>query len=168
MWRLAAGLIRTARPDDEEALGALVPDHHRRGWRLRYAADGQETMLVAAAGDGVCGVLSIRWWQGCDPPHPWLYGGAVLPALRRHGIGTALWLTAHQLCLQRGATSASLDVDVDNHQARRLYERLGYQVLGPHKHHWTARDINSEQIIAQGDADTWLMRCRLQPPRTGS
>jgi ribosomal protein S18 acetylase RimI-like enzyme len=119
-------------------------------------------MLVAEVDGDVCGVLSIRWHGGCDAPHPWLYGGAVLPALRRRGVGTALWLEAHQLCVARGASHASLDIDVVNVNARRLYERLGYVVLGPHEHSWVARDESGE-ITGRGSADTWLMRCNLLP-----
>jgi len=117
-------------------------------------------MLVAEVDGEVCGVLSIRWDRGCDAPHPWLYGGAVLPALRGLGFGTALWLAAHQLCVARGASYASLDVDVANVESRRLYERLGYVVLGPHEHGWVARDVSGE-ITGRGAADTWLMRCNL-------
>jgi ribosomal protein S18 acetylase RimI-like enzyme len=153
-------LIRSALPADDGALSVLVADHDRRWWRFRHAAGSGGTMLVGEVDGEVCGVLSIRWDRGCDAPHPWLYGGAVLPALRGRGLGTALWLEAHELCVARGASHASLDVDVANVDARRPYERMGYVVQGPHEHDWVARDEFGE-ITGRGSADTWLMRAAL-------
>jgi ribosomal protein S18 acetylase RimI-like enzyme len=156
-----AWLIRPAQAGDDATLASLVPDPDRRAWRLRNADEAHEALLVAELEGRVIGAVSIRWNRGCDAPHPWIYGGEVLPNHRNKGIGTSLWQEAHRLCRYRGARATSLDVDVTNAGARRLYERLGYVVVGPHKHHWVARDSEAAAVIAQGTADTWLMRCAL-------
>jgi ribosomal protein S18 acetylase RimI-like enzyme len=123
--------------------------------------EDRESLLVADLDGQVIGAVSIRWDGGCDAPNPWIYGGEVLPERRHQGIGTRLWQEAHRLCRFRGSRAASLDVDVTNVGARRLYERLGYVVLRPHEHHWVARDRETTAVIAHGTADTWLMRCSL-------
>ena len=54
---------------------------------------------------------------------------AVLPEFRRQGIATRLMALAEAKARQHGLDRCSLSVDVDNDTARRLYERLGYQVV---------------------------------------
>ncbi len=43
-----------------------------------------------------------------------------------HGIGTALILASEQEARRREVTVLGLAVELQNHGARRLYERLGY------------------------------------------
>ena len=54
---------------------------------------------------------------------------AVLPEFRRQGIATRLMALAEAKAKQHGLDRCSLSVDVDNDTARRLYERLGYQIV---------------------------------------
>jgi ribosomal protein S18 acetylase RimI-like enzyme len=153
-------VIRHGDQFDDVGLAGLVPDPDRRAWRIRNAAKGRESLLVAVVSDLVVGAVSVRWTDGCDASNPWLYGGEVLVRWRNRGVGTRLWLSAHRECRARGFQFTSLDVDVENVAAQRLYERMGYVVVGPHKHRWVARD-QSGAVTAQGAADTSLMRCRL-------
>ena len=60
-----------------------------------------------------------------------------------------------------GAAAASLEVDVDNTDARRLYERLGYTVVAPHEHRWRAEGPVSGAVIREGKSETWAMRTQL-------
>jgi len=153
-------VIRHGNQSDDVGLAGMAPDADRRAWRIRNAVEGRESLLVAVVNDQVVGAVSVRWSGGCDAPNPWPYGGEVLVRWRNRGIGTGLWLSAHRECRARGFQFTSLDVDVENAAARRLYERMGYVVVGPHKHRWVARD-QSGAVTAQGTADTSLMRCRL-------
>ncbi len=57
-----------------------------------------------------------------------------------------------------GAPAVAPDVEVSNVDARRLYERLGYAVVGPHRHHWRAIDPATGQVVREGESDTWAMR----------
>jgi ribosomal protein S18 acetylase RimI-like enzyme len=161
-----AVVIRHADQSDDGDLAGLVPDLDRRAWRVRNAVEGRESLLVAVVRDQVVGAVSVRWSGGCDAPNPWLYGGEVLARWRNRGVGTALWLAAHRECRARGFQFTSLDADAANARARRLYERLGYVVVGPHEHRWVARN-QSGAITAQGFADTSLMRCRLVAVEAG-
>ena len=51
----------------------------------------------------------------------------VIPSHRNRGIGTALIADAERRARDLGHASTVLGVEVDNHAARRLYERLGYR-----------------------------------------
>jgi ribosomal protein S18 acetylase RimI-like enzyme len=53
---------------------------------------------------------------------------AALPRFRGHGVGTFLMGVAEFLARAAGATEVSLIVAEDNSGARRLYQRLGYEV----------------------------------------
>lgn len=61
-----------------------------------------------------------------------LWSFAVLPALQRHGIGTALVRAAEELAAARAGPHVTLEIGVDswNRDAGRLYERLGYAPAG--------------------------------------
>ncbi|MGE5574285.1 MAG: GNAT family N-acetyltransferase [Bacillota bacterium] len=52
---------------------------------------------------------------------------AVLPAWRGQGIGTQLIAAAEAQAASIGLARCSLDVEMSNTDARRLYERLGYR-----------------------------------------
>jgi ribosomal-protein-alanine N-acetyltransferase len=54
----------------------------------------------------------------------------VLPEARRQGIGRALMEALHADFDRQGAKTAILEVSVENVEARRFYERLGYRFAG--------------------------------------
>lgn len=55
---------------------------------------------------------------------------AVAPAFRGEGLGTALMLELLQAARNGEARVATLDVRVSNHEAQRLYARLGFKEAG--------------------------------------
>ncbi|MBN9199982.1 MAG: GNAT family N-acetyltransferase [Microbacterium chocolatum] len=54
----------------------------------------------------------------------------VSPDLRSKGIGTAIIAAAEAAAVATGHATISVGVGVDNPDARRLYERLGYTATG--------------------------------------
>lgn len=54
----------------------------------------------------------------------------VLPNLRGQGIGRKLILEAEKICKEKGYTQVGLGVAIDNPEARKLYESLGYRDTG--------------------------------------
>ena len=50
----------------------------------------------------------------------------VVAEARRHGVAKALMERARQLALETSAESLALETAVDNHNAQRLYEQLGW------------------------------------------
>jgi ribosomal protein S18 acetylase RimI-like enzyme len=155
-------VVGDAPVDDVAGIVEVFPQPDRVLVRLHLAEAGGEDFVVARLDGAIRGIVSVKWAGGCDPPHPWIYGAEVSPASRGRGIGTALWDEAERRCSHRGATSASLDVDTDNQRARQLYERLGYQVVRRHVHHWQDLDPETMLVRAEGHSDTWLMRKSLR------
>jgi GNAT superfamily N-acetyltransferase len=87
--------------------------------------------LVAWDGDEPVGHACID--SRDDPPQ--LQNVFVADEHRRRGIAKQLSLAAEELVRSRGHRRMALDVDVDNPEARALYERLGYREAGTPPRH---------------------------------
>ena len=61
---------------------------------------------------------------------------AVLPALRRQGLGRALLQAAMAEARRRGAASMTLEVAVDNVAARDLYTSAGFTQVGRRRRYY--------------------------------
>ena len=57
----------------------------------------------------------------------WIVQMGVRPAWRKRGLGSALLCAAMHRFRSKGLRWAALDVNTNNPEARRLYERLGYE-----------------------------------------
>ena len=55
---------------------------------------------------------------------------AVHPALRGKGLASYILLAGFDLAREKGATWASLEVRAANRAAQKLYEKLGFSVVG--------------------------------------
>ncbi|MCB2189341.1 MAG: ribosomal protein S18-alanine N-acetyltransferase [Deltaproteobacteria bacterium] len=55
---------------------------------------------------------------------------AVSPRVRRRGVGRRLLVAGLREAWRRGATKATLEVRPSNRAARRLYESLGFHLVG--------------------------------------
>jgi ribosomal protein S18 acetylase RimI-like enzyme len=152
-------VIRPAVAADSPRLIALSASPDRARLRLRAALTGTELLLVT---DTMTGTVSVRWENGCDAPHPWMYALFVREEHRRHGVGRALIAAAEAAAVARACTAMSLDVDFTNDGAIRLYEHLGYTRVRRHEHRWRAIDPETGDVTATGTADTWIMRHALR------
>lgn len=63
------------------------------------------------------------------PPHAFVYSLDVDAAQRRRGYGQAIMEAAMRECRERGIATMGLNVFGHNETARRLYDRLGFQVM---------------------------------------
>jgi len=61
---------------------------------------------------------------------------AVLPAMRRRGLGRALLLLAMAEARRRGAASLALEVAADNRAGRALYEQAGFVRVGHRRRYY--------------------------------
>jgi ribosomal protein S18 acetylase RimI-like enzyme len=138
----AAGLkIRTAREDDDAALVAV----DRETWSPKVSPSARppespffnertfpENVLVAELDGKVVG------WGKIEHPtpmpssaHVWhVTGLAVDPAFAGRGIGQALMEGLIAEARRRGGRKMTLRVFGPNDRARRLYDRLGFEVEG--------------------------------------
>jgi GNAT superfamily N-acetyltransferase len=85
-------------------------------------------VVALLAGEPAVGValLTLR-------PNPWYEGPVavldelyVVPAERRRGVGKALLQAGETACRRRGARLLEVNVDGEDEDARRFYERHGY------------------------------------------
>jgi GNAT superfamily N-acetyltransferase len=159
--------IRRASDADLGALVAVLGQPH-------FFAD----CLARQRGEG--GVLLVAWldgrpagdvlltWEPADEPEVrrWLPGVPrlvhleVLGPLQRRGLGTALIRAGEDLARRLGHERLALGVGVDNPDARRLYERLGYVDWG----HgtvvatWQERDHEGTPVTCSETLDTLVRR----------
>jgi ribosomal protein S18 acetylase RimI-like enzyme len=93
----------------------------------RVCAYSGDDVYAALVHDGrVVAYGMLRGWDdGFDIPS---LGLAVHPAERGRGLGRTLTERLHEEARRRGAERVRLTVYADNEAARRLYERLGYEL----------------------------------------
>jgi ribosomal-protein-alanine N-acetyltransferase len=98
-------------------------------------------------------------WMMVDEAHITTF--AVLPGWRRQGVGARLLLALLDLGNELGATVATLEVRLSNHDARRLYERFGFRPVGVRPHYYS--DNGEDALILTSDEfRTATMRDRLK------
>jgi ribosomal protein S18 acetylase RimI-like enzyme len=123
---LRAGDLDGLEWDSEQAIQA---DYVRRTVADR---GGDVVFLLALANGRPVGRLGLDFGRKADEGivHLWAFG--VLPSLQRLGIGTGMVRLAELLiaAAPRGATAVEVGVDEWNHEAAKLYRRLGYRDKG--------------------------------------
>ena len=97
----------------------------------RLLPSGQVVALLAGEPPVGLAVMTFR-------PNPWYDGPValldelyVVPSLRSRGTGTALLQRAEQVARDRGAGLLEINVDGEDVDARRFYERHGYGCVEP-------------------------------------
>lgn len=98
---------------------------------LRHAVAG--TLFVARSDDAVVGFVTCSVETGGyaqDEQRGVIENLYVVPERRDEGVGTALLARAESTLRERGCTAVALDVMAANADARRFYERHGYD---PHR-----------------------------------
>jgi len=139
-------IIRQASADD---LPSLEWEGEYRRYRLVYQrayADslrGRRILLVAEVEGRVVGQIFLQVdsaFAGGDGRAAYLYALRVRPENRNRGIGTELVREAESVLRQRGFSRVLISVAQDNDAARRLYERLGYEVFGDDPGNWSFFD----------------------------
>ena len=101
-------------------------DHQRVSYIHRLTVRGGEHDGVVA---GFC-----SFWLVFDELH--INNLAIRPGFRKLGMGTALLEHAMQTGARLGARRATLEVRRSNEAARRIYERLGFEVAGARRDYY--------------------------------
>ena len=133
-------MVRKGTKEDVRAVCALEKEVFSDAWGedavLRHATEGHLTLFVYEEGDTVLGYLL----GSLIPPEGELYRVAVAPAARGRGIGEALcraFLATTDVCF--------LEVRKSNDAARRLYEKLGFTLMG--ERHGYYRDPREDACL---------------------
>jgi ribosomal-protein-alanine N-acetyltransferase len=127
--------------------------------RWTIAASGESSLVM------VRGLLSIvaygGFWLLMNEAH--IATIASHPDWRGCGLGQWLMLALLDAAITRGAVSSTLEVRAGNLPARRLYEKLGYEVAGVRKHYY--RDGEDGVIMTTPPLAEPTMQARLAAAR---
>jgi len=74
------------------------------------------------------GVRFVHSWTNYNRLSPYVSNLAVDPRYRRYGLGSSLLTSCEQVCKGWGFQDIYLHVLEKNHQARKLYLKLGYEI----------------------------------------
>lgn len=94
------------------------------------------TRLQPVVGQAIVQLNSHRTDLADGKQRAYLYGFRIRPLFRNYGIGTCLMARIEADLRRRGFKLLTLNVAKDNADAQRLYERLGYRVVGEEDGHW--------------------------------
>ena len=126
-------IIRTMQKGDVAAVAALEAQIFPMPWSAAGFADTlpreDVIFLVAYEQDELLGYVGIY----CTLDEGEITNVAVAPAARRRGIARALLTELKQQLACRNVARIVLEVRVSNEPAIRLYEQLGFSVLGVRK-----------------------------------
>ncbi|MBL0731224.1 GNAT family N-acetyltransferase [Piscinibacter sp. HJYY11] len=86
--------------------------------------------FVAVAGTKVVGWCDVSFLVGESRAHIGVLGIGLLPEFRHQGLGRKLMEAAIARSWAVGLTRIELNVREDNHNAKALYERLGFETEG--------------------------------------
>ena len=108
--------------------------HHNA---LMWIAELPGTGLV---GQLFISLISSRFELADGQTRAYVYGFRVKPDYRSQGVGTAMMEIIEEDLHRRGFSRVTLNVSKENTSARRLYERLGYRVVGNEAGRWSYID----------------------------
>jgi ribosomal protein S18 acetylase RimI-like enzyme len=163
-------VIRLMKQDD---LLALEWDGEYKHFRRLYteiyqsASRGKAIMWVAELPSiGIIGQLFVQLTSSRQEladgvEKAYIYGFRIKPDYRGHGLGRRMMEVAENDLAQRRFQRVTLNVSRDNPQARRLYEKLGYQVVGMDPGQWSYLDHLG--IRREVHEPAWRMEKLIQP-----
>jgi ribosomal protein S18 acetylase RimI-like enzyme len=136
------------------------------GPRLRYVLNrwldrqerGEIYVAVAEFSGVPVGRVGLDFTIQGEPEVAYLWAASVEEDWRGQGIGSALMLHLEEVARERGRPIIELLVAQDNEPARRLYERLGYEVCGTGVNRWVEKDDSGAEEFEEL---CWRLRKRL-------
>lgn len=137
-------VIRVAKQEDLPRLewyGQYI--HFRNLFRRAYRDQqlGIRLMLVADCNGFPIGHVFILFMDDeQNNKQAYFYSLRVMEMFHSQGIGTHLMMEAEAHVLARGYNHVTIAAAKTNHAARRLYERLGYEVFTDDKGEWSYTD----------------------------
>jgi GNAT superfamily N-acetyltransferase len=149
-----ASLRREALEAHPLVFGASIPDNPSllaESVRSRLTASEESTVLGAFDCDAIVGIVGIVRNAGSKERHKsLLWGMYVTPTKRRSGVGELLLRAAiEQARSWRGVELVHLAVSEAAADARKLYERLGFQEWGrePRALCWDGRFADESHMV---------------------
>lgn len=141
--------VRRAQAGDLDAICAIERVSFPTPWSRALLAgelhQPDTTYLVAVIEGEVVGFVGM--WHVLDEAH--ICTLAVAPKWRRRGLGELLVLAALERAVARGATAVHLEYRARNRPAARLYNKLGFELVGVRKGYYS--DTGEDAILARID-----------------
>jgi len=167
---LQQACIRTAQQADLPALewGGEF-EHFRQVYQkiFQRMLDGEALMWVMELpGYEIIGQAFVQLNSGAAKTflpfgrQAYIHSVRIRPAYRRLGLGKSLLTFVERDLVQRGFAYAALNVGLTNQDAKRLYTRMGYRVVGRDEGKWSYHDHLG--ILRKVNEPGWHMRKRLQ------
>lgn len=142
-------IIRTMQKDDVAAVAALEAQIFSMPWSAAGFEDAlpreDVIFLVAYEQDELLGYVGIY----CTLDEGEITNVAVAPAARRRGIARALLTELKQQLACRNVARIVLEVRVSNEPAIRLYEQLGFSMLGVRKNFYEKPTEDAYIMVCQ-------------------
>ncbi len=151
--------IRPARRDDLlklEWFGLITPYRDIIEAHYARAERGEIVFLVAEANAYPIGQVWIDLVNLQAQGAGLISALRVIPTMQNLGIGSLLLRAAEEAIREHRLHTAELGVGKDNPHARRLYERLGYEVVSEIVEQWSYTTPEGE--IVHVTEDEWVMR----------
>ncbi|MEJ7652256.1 MAG: GNAT family N-acetyltransferase [Chloroflexia bacterium] len=158
--------IRPARWDDLDRL--LWGGEHLRANRQRHLdrkARGEVLVLLPTLDDEPIGHLAMDLVRLRDEGGVYLYWFEVRDEFTRKGVGSAVVRHAERSAQDAGRTFAEIEVEKTNEGARRLYERLGYSLVGERLDPGSPTCRTDDESRWSKTAGYCASRCALKPCR---
>lgn len=165
-------LIRKIDREDLEALewgGEFLKYRRMYAEIFRASITGKSLMwLVELPGVDVLGqafvlLKSVDMDAADGVNRAYLFAFRVKPQWQNRGIGQYLMHFIEQDLKERGFRYVTLNVARDNLDAIRLYQRIGYKIIGPRSGVWSYRD--HEGRLLQVNEPSWRMMKRIGEKR---
>ncbi|OGO16039.1 MAG: hypothetical protein A2Z14_03570 [Chloroflexi bacterium RBG_16_48_8] len=127
---------------------------------MKEAKRGRQALLVADCNRNIVGQIFVLFSTVHADPRPvpytgYLYSFRVKSEFRNRGIGRSLIERAEEILLERAFRRVLIGVVKENLDARRLYERYGYQVIAEDPGEWSF--IDHENQIQRVVEPTYIM-----------
>lgn len=149
--------IRPARQDDLDRL--LWGGEHLRANRQTFLdrqARGEARVLLPTLDDEPIGHLAVDLVRLREEGGVYLSWFEIRHEFRGKGIGSAVVNRAEQIAEEDGRSFSEIAVEKTNGAARRLYERLGYSLVGERLDFWIADLPDGRQVEVVDDC--WVLR----------
>lgn len=160
--------IRTVKKED---LQALEWDGEYKKYRRMYADIFYSTLVektlmwVVETGQGeIIGqafvMLKSNESDAADgQKKAYFFGFRIRETWRNRGVGSYLMRFVEGDLAKRGFQTITLNVAKDNSDALRLYQRLGYKILGSHAGKWSY--VDDQGVIQHVNEPSWRMIKRI-------
>lgn len=122
--------------EDVAAVAALEAENFSRPWSydafLKTLSDENYIVMIAKESDALLGYCVLL----CTGEEADITNVCTVPSARGKGVATALLTELLEAGKVRGVTDYFLEVREGNTPARKLYEKMGFEIIGLRKNYY--------------------------------